>query len=55
MEVQLGHFGLVPGLAKEVKYGLRTYNARTETVSQLASFKNAWAKGRHCIIPVEAF
>src|SRR4051812_25720939 len=45
LEVQLGHFGLLPGFAKEVKYGTRTYNARTETVASLASFKNAWAKG----------
>jgi putative SOS response-associated peptidase YedK len=51
----MGHFGLLPGFAKEVKYGTRTYNARTETVASLASFKNAWAKGRHCIVPVEAF
>jgi putative SOS response-associated peptidase YedK len=53
-EVVEGHFGLLPGFAKEVKYGLQTYNARTETVQQLASFKNAWAKGRHCIVPCEA-
>ena len=53
-EVVLGHFGLLPGFAKEIKYGLRTYNARTETLDQLASFKNAWRKPRHCIIPCEA-
>jgi putative SOS response-associated peptidase YedK len=54
LELVGGHFGLLPGFAKEVKYGLRTYNARVETVDQLASFKNAWAKPRHCIIPCEA-
>ena len=53
-EVVLGHFGLLPGFAKEIKYGLRTYNARTETLDQLASFKYAWRKPRHCIIPCEA-
>lgn len=51
MEVVLAHFGLLPGFAKDLKYGVRTYNARAETVHELASFKNAWAKGRHCIIP----
>lgn len=53
-ELVEGHFGLLPGFAKDVKYGLKTYNARTETVAQLASFKNAWAKPRHCIVPCEA-
>ena len=53
-EMVLGHFGLLPGFAKDIKYGVRTYNARSETVDQLASFKHAWAKGRHCIVPCEA-
>ncbi len=45
------HFGLLPSFAKDVKYGTRTYNARTETVASLASFKSSWAKARHCIVP----
>lgn len=51
LEVVAARFGLLPGFAKDEKYGLRTYNARSETVAQLASFKTAWAKARHCIIP----
>jgi len=54
MEVVTAHFGLLPGFAKDIKYGLRTHNARTETVAELASFKQAWAQARHCIIPAEA-
>ena len=54
MELIYAHFGLLPGFAKEVKYGLRTYNARSETVATLASFKHAWAKARHCIVPAQA-
>src|ERR1700739_4177873 len=53
-ELVEGHFGLLPGFAKEVRYGVNTYNARTENVRELASFKNAWAKPRHCIVPCEA-
>jgi putative SOS response-associated peptidase YedK len=53
-EVVIGHFGLLPGFAKDIKYGLRTYNARSETVNELASFKHAWAKARHCIVPCNA-
>jgi putative SOS response-associated peptidase YedK len=44
----------LPGFAKEVRYGVNTYNARTETVRELVSFKNAWANPRHCIVPCEA-
>lgn len=39
-----GHFGLLPGFAKDAKFGWKTYNARSETVRELASFKGAWAK-----------
>lgn len=54
VEVIDAHFGLLPAFAKEVKYGVRTYNARSETVASLASFKHAWAQARHCIVPCEA-
>ncbi len=42
-----------PYFAKEVTYGRRTYNARSETVSNLPSFKTAWKRGQRCIIPTE--
>ena len=48
-----GHFGLLPHFAKELAYGRRTYNARSETVDRLASFKKAWSNGQRCIVPVE--
>lgn len=54
LAVNDGAFGLLPFFAKEVAYGRRTYNARSETVSTLASFKRAWARGQRCIIPSEA-
>ncbi|VWX61266.1 putative SOS response-associated peptidase [Burkholderiales bacterium 8X] len=53
-ELVEARFGLLPGFAKDAKYGVNTYNARSETVDQLASFKDAWAKARHCIVPCEA-
>lgn len=49
-----GHFGLLPHFAKEIAYGRRTYNARSETVHELVSFKRAWARGQRCIVPTEA-
>lgn len=49
-----GLFGLLPHFATEVGYGRRTYNARSETVHLLPSFRDAWRKGQRCIIPAEA-
>jgi putative SOS response-associated peptidase YedK len=49
-----GQFGLLPHFAKELAYGRRTYNARSETVATLPSFRDAWARGQRCIIPAEA-
>lgn len=51
--VQDGVFGLLPGFAKELAYGRRTYNARSETVHRLASFRDAWRWGQRCIVPAE--
>jgi len=49
-----GIFGLLPFFATEIGFGRRTYNARSETVARLPSFKDAWARGQRCIIPAEA-
>ena len=49
-----GAFGLLPYFAKEIAYGRKTYNARTETVATLPSFKDAWRRGQRCIIPAES-
>lgn len=53
--VEDGAFGLLPVFAKELAYGRRTYNARTETVAKLPSFREAWKKGLRCVVPAEAF
>ncbi|UUZ68063.1 SOS response-associated peptidase [Polaromonas sp. P2-4] len=47
-------YGLLPGFAVEMAYGRRTYNARSETVAKLPSFRESWAKGWRCIIPAES-
>jgi putative SOS response-associated peptidase YedK len=48
-----GAFGLLPGFAKELAYGRRTYNAKSETVAKLPSFRSAWRMGQRCIVPAE--
>ena len=52
--VEDGVFGLLPQFQAEMAAGKKTYNARSETVHRLPSFRDAWAKGRRCIIPAEA-
>lgn len=46
-------FGLVPDWAKDTKICRSTYNARSETVAEKPSFRGAWARHRHCIVPAE--
>ena len=49
-----GVFGLVPHWATDLKLARSTYNARSETVASKPSFRDAWKKSRHCIIPAAA-
>jgi putative SOS response-associated peptidase YedK len=49
-----GLFGLLPGFATELSFGRRTYNARSETIATLPSFRQAWGAGQRCIVPAEA-
>jgi putative SOS response-associated peptidase YedK len=47
-------WGLIPHWVKDEKGGRRPVNARAETVSTLASFKDAY-KRRRCLLPVNNF
>ena len=49
-----GLFGLVPHWADSTKLTRSTYNARSETAADKPSFRDAWKKSQHCIIPAEA-
>lgn len=54
-EATLGLFGLIPRWSKDLDIGRHTYNARSETVAEKPSFRDAWRYGRRCIVPVESF
>lgn len=60
MALEDGRFGLVAPQRAEMAAGQRArntrgfYNARSETVHQLPSFRQSWADGWRCIIPAEA-
>lgn len=49
-----GLFGLVPPWSPDTKITRLTYNARSETVAAKPSFREAWRRAQHCIIPAEA-
>ena len=49
-----GLFGLVPQWSTDTKITKHTYNARSETVAEKPSFRDAWKRGQHCIIPADA-
>lgn len=53
---ELAQFGLVPHWATDKKkYGLRTYNARSETVDEKPTFKSAWRERHFGLILMESF
>jgi putative SOS response-associated peptidase YedK len=54
MEAVSGMFGLVPHWATDTKIARQTYNARSETVAEKPSFRDAWKRAQHCIIPADA-
>jgi putative SOS response-associated peptidase YedK len=53
-ELLVGSFGLIPHWAKDATIPRHTYNARSETVHEKPSYRDAWRLSRHCIIPAEA-
>ncbi|PUE55696.1 SOS response-associated peptidase [Limnohabitans parvus] len=53
-EALLGSFGLIPHWSKDDKIASHTYNARSETVAEKPSFRDAWRRAQHCIIPAQA-
>lgn len=53
--IGLARFGLVPSWAKDESFGRKTYNARTETVSEKPSYKHAWVKRHYSLALADAF
>ena len=49
-----GVFGLLPHWAKDEKLARHTYNARSESVHEKPSFRDAWKRAQHCVIPADA-
>ncbi len=53
---ELAQFGLVPHWAADKKkFGLRTYNARSETMAEKPSYRSAWKERRFGLAIMESF
>jgi len=53
-EALAGLFGLVSHWSKDTKIARHTFNARSETVAEKPSFREAWKRAQHCIVPADA-
>ena len=53
-QVHVAKWGLVPGWAKEASVGVRAFNARSETVLEKPTFRDAVA-ARRCAVPVDGY
>lgn len=54
-DLVVGQWGLIPHFAKTPKLTYQTNNARSEELSQKASFRLPWLQGQRCIIPAMSF
>jgi putative SOS response-associated peptidase YedK len=45
----------VPHWAKDLSVGARMINARAETVAERPGFRDAFARGRRCLVPADGF
>ncbi|MDD5030330.1 MAG: SOS response-associated peptidase family protein, partial [Rhodoferax sp.] len=54
-EALTGLFGLVPHWSVDTKITKATYNARSESATRRPTFRDAWGKAQHCIVPAESF
>jgi putative SOS response-associated peptidase YedK len=53
-EAAMCRWGLVPFWAKDIKVGVRAINARSETVAEKPTFREAF-KRRRCLVPATGF
>lgn len=53
-KIEFLRWGLVPGWAKDIEIGNRLINARSETIMEKPSFKNAFSR-RRCLILADGF
>ncbi|MER2133963.1 MAG: SOS response-associated peptidase [Arthrobacter sp.] len=53
-QVHVARWGLVPGWAKDASVGVRAFNARSETLLEKPTFRDA-VLARRCAVPMEGY
>ena len=53
-QVHVARWGLVPGWAKDASVGVRAFNARSETLLEKPTFRDA-VLSRRCAVPMEGY
>ena len=53
-QLSSAYWGLIPSWAKDKSFASHTFNARSETVAEKPSFRNAY-KHRRCLIPATGY
>jgi putative SOS response-associated peptidase YedK len=53
-ELCMFHWGLIPFWAKEKSVGYKLINAKSETITEKPSYKNAF-RSRRCLVPADSF
>lgn len=48
-------WSLIPAWAKEPKLKFSTFNARAETLTEKAAFRQAWRRSQRCVVPASAY
>jgi putative SOS response-associated peptidase YedK len=54
-QLDLLRWGLIPSWARDSRIGNQCINARMETIATRPAFRQAFAKGRRCIVPASGF
>lgn len=54
-EMVVGRWGLIPWFSKTSDIKFATNNARSEELTEKASYKHPWGRGQRCIIPADWF
>ena len=50
----LARWGLIPTWAKDIRVGVRAFNARIETAAEKPTFRGAFVK-RRCVLPADDY
>lgn len=57
-EAVLGRWGLISSMTRPDEFAgaekLSTFNARDDRVANAFTFRNAWRRAQHCVIPADA-